>query len=111
MFPIQEVKFLTQLGGDGTRRRGWSVINRGKRLFPIFPPKGDNYLRRAINQGAAIILGNMVPIIGNRCDVWEEHQFNKKQPVTLSWFYSVLYALQVKFDFRLILIFHCSFLC
>ena len=50
--------------GDKRKRRwwdgwGWEII-WGRRLFSIFLSKGGNFSREAINQGMAIIRGNMV---------------------------------------------------
>ena len=54
----------TWRGGDKRKRgwqegKGWMIIWR-RRLFSIFPSKGSDYLREAINQGTAIIGGNTV---------------------------------------------------
>ena len=39
---------------------GGGGIIRGRQLFQIFPSKGGDYLREAINRGTAIIQGNTV---------------------------------------------------
>ena len=41
------------------RGEGWTIIWR-RRLFSIFPSKGSDYMREAINRGTAIIGGNTV---------------------------------------------------
>jgi len=46
--------FFAPKGGERVARG----IIRGRRLFQIFPPKGDDYSRGTINRGTAIIRGN-----------------------------------------------------
>ena len=48
------------MGGGGG---GAAAIIRGRRLFLIFPSKGGDYSREAINRGAAIIPGNTVLLL------------------------------------------------
>ena len=53
----------SQFGRYGTLEhftQSSNAIIRGRRLFEIFPSKGGDYSREAINQGTAIIRGNTV---------------------------------------------------
>ena len=50
-----------KMAGGANRGR---LSEGGARLFQIFPSKGGDYLREAINRGTAIIRGNTVP-----CDI------------------------------------------
>ena len=57
---------------DGERGMGGGGLFEGGNFY-IFPSNGGNYLRERINQGTAIILGNMVnPILCSDCWHFEQ---------------------------------------
>ena len=56
---------MTVDSGLRTLSGGSAAIIRSRRLFEVFPSKGGNYSREAINRGKAIIGGNTVLALKN----------------------------------------------
>ena len=74
--------------------RGWTIIWR-RGLFSIFPSKGGDYLREAINQGTAIIRGNRVVCPLNYKSSFFEHD----RPIVLivfSLFFKIIWLIIIR---------------